>query len=254
MVDREQLILPKIDLDPIRNRILKLTSRIIFKLEDRSGFALNPPIYEPGTLPLSDGSKLSFFEYAVKGLEEYHGTLGRWDFPDEYPLMISAKPDSITHREVGRTQKIPYVDINLKDKLLPYYTGTLLPALCEPENDPTTYGETAYIDADVVALLNERINQGRYVAVFKVNQEPSLWNLVQEPDKLDEALRDRKREKVVIDDALGIASKLGLDAGLTTDLTRWILDTTTNLEVLYLQGLYQSDTKSFASFPHYNET
>lgn len=243
-MEREQLTLPKIDLDLIRSRITKLTSRIIFKLEDRSGFPLNPPVYEPGALPLSDGSNLSFLEYSVKGLEEYHGRLGRWDFPDEYPLMLSAKPTSITQRTVDGTPALPNIDINLKDKLLPFYTGTLLPRLCESKDDPSTYGETAYIDADAIELLNERINLGRYVAVYKVNNDRSLWDLVSEPNRLDEALRDRKREQVVIDDALGIASRLGLDASLTEDLTRWIIDATTDLEVKYLQGLYpQLDTK-----------
>lgn len=238
MVDREQLILPKVDLDPVRSRITKLTSRIIFKLEDRSGFPLNPPVYEPGALPLSDGSNLSFLEYAVKGLEEYHGSLGRWDFPEEYPLMISVKPTAITHRTVDGTLVLPNVDINLKNKLLSFYIGTLLPRLCEPKDDPSTYGETVYIDADVVELLNERMNLGRYVAVSKVNNDSFLWNLVSEPEKLDEALRDRNREKVVIDAAMQTASRLGLDVALTADLARWIIDTTTDLEVKYLQGLY----------------
>ena len=244
----EGFILPKVEIEPIRKRITKLTSRIIFKLEDRASFPLNSPIYQTGTMSLSDGSNLSFFEHATKGLEEYHGILGRWKYPGEYPLMIAViKPVSIIDREVtcGEAKDFPLlppVNINIKDKLLPFYTGTLLPRLCDPTDDPNTYGETAYIDADVVELFNERINLGRYVVLSKVDPrnkggDEKLWDLVDKPAELDEALRDREREKDVVYGALAIAARLGLNMRLTDDLTRWIIDTTTDLEVKYLQGL-----------------
>lgn len=231
------LALPAVDLIPVRGRITTLSSRIIFKLEDRSHFLHNPSTYIPGAIPLSDKSGLSFFEYSVKGLEDYHGLLGRWKYPDEYPLMISVKPEPITSREVSNLPLLPAVGINFKDPLFNYYTKSLLPRICQPGDDPNTYGETAYMDADVVALLNERINLGRYVAVSKVNSDQTLWDKIDDSEGLNEALRDRNREKVVIDSVTAVASKLGLDMGLTKDLFRWVLDATTDLEVKYLQGL-----------------
>ncbi len=240
MENKEHNIVP---LEVLRSRLTKLTSRIIFKLEDRSGFPLNPPVYQPGAIPLSDGSNLSFLEYAIKGLEEYHGVLGRWESSDQHPLIISAKPTTIARPAVVGLPTLPNVDINVKDKLLPFYTGTVLPQLCDHKDNTDTYGETAYIDADALELLNERINLGRYVAASKVEQDPKIWSIVSNTEALINVLRDSEREKVVISGALEIASRHGLDASLTVSLFRWVIDTTMDVEVAYLQGIPHPNIK-----------
>ena len=239
---KEQVIVP---LDLLRSRITKLTSRILFKLEDRSGFPLNPPIYQPGAIPIPDGSSPSFLEYSIRGLEEYHGVLGRWQFPDEHPLIISAKPTIITRNTVCGLPTLPNVDINVKDALMPFYTDTVLPQLCEDKDEPDTYGETAYLDADVLELLNERINLGRYVAQSKVNDNPEIWNVVSDTPALIEELTDRDREKVVINNALKIARRHGLNARFTRGFIKSVIAQTINVEVAYLQGLPSQKSHSF---------
>lgn len=246
MVDREPKGIPidiEVPLPLLRGRLSRLTSRIIFKLEDRAGFALNHPVYEPGAIPLSDGSTSSFFEFAIKGLEDYHGLLGRWEFPDEYPLLDSTKSSTIARRKVGGLPVLPKVDINVKDLLLPYYVDGILPRICEHQDDPDTYGETVYIDADIVALVNERVNLGRYVAAAKAHDNPDLWKIVPDTDKLNHALRDYDRENVVIGQAKVEAAKVGLDVAFTGDLFRWVIERTTDIEVEYLQSLLSKNTK-----------
>ena len=49
------------------------------------------------------------------------------------------------------------VPISTADGLLSFYRG-LLPDLCTPGSDPSSFGETAYVDADLLSLLNERVN------------------------------------------------------------------------------------------------
>lgn len=240
MENKEHNIVP---LEVLRSRLTKLTSRIIFRLEDRSSFPLNSPVYQPSAVLLSDGSSPSFLESAIKGLEEYHGTLGRWEFHDQHPLIISAKPATIARSTVGGLPALPNIDINLKDKLLPFYTGTVLSQLCDHKDGPDTYGETVYLDADVLELLNERINLGRYVAASKVEQDPKIWSIVSNTEALINVLRDSEREKVVISGALEIASRHGLDASLTASLFRWVIDTTMDVEVAYLQGLPSPNIK-----------
>lgn len=241
MESKELNVIP---LDLLRSRLTRLTSRIIFKLEDRSSFPLNPPVYQPGAVPLSESFNLSFLESAVKGLEEYHSALGRWEFHDQRPLIISAKPAAIARRTVGGLPALPSVDIPLKDKLLPFYIDTVLPQLCDLKDDPDTYGETVYLDADVLELLNERINLGRYVAASKAEGNPNIWNIVSNTDELIEVLRDRKREDVVIKEALEIAGRHGLGPSLTESIFRWIIERTMDVEISYLQGIPQPDTKT----------
>ena len=43
----------------------------------------------------------------------------------------------------------------------------MLRDLYREDDDPTTYGEIIYSDADLILLLHERINMGRFIAKSK---------------------------------------------------------------------------------------
>lgn len=249
---------PHVDINVVRDRITILNSRVITRLEDRSRFPLNPSVYRPGAVILPDDSNRSKLEYTIEEFEKYHAKLGeggnkwgRWEYADQYPLIISIPADT-PRRPSGELPVLPYVDINLKDKLLLFYTDSALPQITEQRDDPDTHGETPNLDADLLELLNERMNLGRYVAVSKIEVNPDIWDIVSDSVKLAEALRDRGREKFVIRDALKSARRHGLirakkDLGridvergwFVRGFFRWVIDHTLDLEVKYLQGVIQ---------------
>jgi chorismate mutase len=206
-----------------------MTDRLLMRLHDRAGFPLNRPVYEPGGVPIPGRPDVSLFSFAIEGLEAYHASLGRFEHPDQFPLSEAGRPRTPSPDE--------RVQIALREDLEAFYTGEVLPRLCEDAVDPGNFGETAYVDADLLELLNERIHIGRDIALAKVAREPDLWEIVRDEESLKERLTDKERERLVIEDAGLAAERYGLDRELSRFVFEWIISRTLHLEVEYLQRL-----------------
>lgn len=226
-----------LDLSVVRLKLTKMTDRILMRLHDRAGFPLNRPVYQPGAIEIPARPGISLFDFAIEGLESYHASLGRYDFPDQFPLSHAGQARPEGSRRVAPAAAGKKVEIALRADLERFYTGDVLPRLCEDADDPNCYGETAYCDADLLELLNERINVGRDIALAKVQREPDLLQLLADDESLAERLTDRVREEAVLDDAAIAAERYSLDPRLARFVFRWIIDRTLNLEVEYLKRL-----------------
>ncbi len=237
---RAGLVEPGVDLAAIRLRLTKMTDRILMRLHDRAGFPLNLAIYRPGAIPIPNRPGMSLFDFAVEGLEAYHASLGRYDFPDQFPLGDpKGHGAAAVERPVAKNRE--RVEIPLRDDLVTFYTGEVLPRLCIDDDDPNSYGESAYADADLLALLNERVNVGRDVARSKIERDGSLLGLVDDPGALREQLQDREREARVIADAKTAAERYGLDPELAGSVFEWVIARTLTLEVEFLRLLPPSN-------------
>lgn len=82
-----------------------------------------------------------------------------------------------------------------------------------PASDPESYGETAYVDADLLALLNRAHQLGRYVAQAKLADDPAVTALLHDRSALDARLRRRDRDEAVVDAARQAASGCDLGPG-----------------------------------------
>jgi chorismate mutase len=101
-----------------------------------------------------------------------------------------------------------------------------------------SYGETVYVDADLLELLHERIGMGRIVAAIKVVGSPDILDVAQDRQKLSDILKDPEREETVIKDAVETGkTRYELDPDTVGFVFRWIIDQTLDLEVEYLQRL-----------------
>lgn len=219
----------------MRRKLDRLNDQIIGRLQDRSRFLLNTAIYRPDGIHIEGKEGVRFLDHALAGLETYHTTLGRFRFPDQYPLH----PEAVTEAPVKWSfdmPAIPAVNLSIQDHVIDFYVK-LLPAICESGDDTTTYGEAAYVDADIVVLIHERINMGRYVAYFKFMQDPTVLNLLAQPEQLRAALTVKKREDEVIAAAMRSAEQRGLDIHIIAKMFRWMIDETLDLEVEYLRLL-----------------
>ena len=105
------------DLSEIRLRLDQMTERILGRLKDRSRFPQNPAVYLPDGVALAGRDGISFLEYALEGLEAFHATLGRYEYPDQYPLFTAAPPASMARRIVGAPD-IPRLAISIREDLL----------------------------------------------------------------------------------------------------------------------------------------
>jgi chorismate mutase len=233
------------ELAELRAKLNRLSEQIVGRLKDRAWFALNPAVYTPGAIPITGRPDLSFMEWALEGLERYHASLGRFDVPDQHPLLPEVVGPSPVQRRFT-LPRLPAIAPPPRDQLIRYYIS-ILPRLCRPGDDPHYYGETAYADADLLARINERIYLGAFVAHSKLARRPEIAALAAQPDALRAALRDPQREADVIAQARAAAERYGLDAGLIDEVFAWIIAQTLDLEVRFVQQVAASQAQPLAS-------
>jgi monofunctional chorismate mutase len=226
-----------LELMDLRTKLNQMTERIVSRLKDRSRYALNTSVYRIDEIPIEGRTGISFFEFALEQLEQYHAALGRYRFPDQYRLT-NISPHTPVQRELVPTSSIQQVDIELKDEIITYYL-TLLHDLCEEGDDPTTYGETVYCDADLIVLLHERINLGRFVAESKLQSDASLQIIAKSQNALRTRLRKPQREQTVIANARKIALSYNLNQDVVEHCFRWLITKTLEVEINYLQQRFR---------------
>jgi chorismate mutase len=223
-------------LGELRIKLDQMAERIISRVKDRSRFPQNPAVYEKDAVEVKGRKGVSFLEFALEGLENYHASLGRFDYPDQTPLVIR-KFSSKAGREVPEAGLgIAKVGISVKEDIFSFYLR-FIKKLCPSGEDKTTFGETAYCDADLLELLNERINLGRFVAESKLKSDRSIASAAAGGDRgaLVAKLRNAAREEEVVAKAKEAAARYGLDGELVGELFKWIVEETIKVEAEYLQ-------------------
>jgi monofunctional chorismate mutase len=226
-----------VDIDDLRTKLNQMTERIVSRLKDRSRYLLNESVYVQGKISIENKKGISFLEFALEGLENYHASLGRYNFPDQYRLT-NVSPFTAVVREYP-ISPIMRVDIELKDEIIKFYKK-MLEALCTKGDDKTTYGETVYCDADLIVLMHERINVGRFVAESKIQANPSIVNVVNNKGELRQQLKEPIREQAVINYAREIAIRYDLNPNVVESCFRWLIDKTLEVEIDYLRKKYGS--------------
>jgi chorismate mutase len=223
-------------LDVARGRIARMTKRILFRLNERSDFPINRPVYLKDAIEIEGRTGISLLEFAIEGMEAYHASLGRYQYPDEYSLLTGNITEPSVRRSVN-TLALPQVDLSITQELLEFYQQGVLPKLCRDDDDPNAYGATVYLDAQLLELLNQRINVGRYIAQAKADANPEILRVVSDSQELSSRLRDKPQEERVIQGVLEAAEACGLETELAERVFRWIIETTIKVEVGYLQAL-----------------
>ncbi|RME79293.1 MAG: hypothetical protein D6769_02830 [Methanobacteriota archaeon] len=224
----------ELELAKIRERLDRAADRLMLRLRDRTYFPQNLRVYEKDGIEIRGKEGVSFAEYALEELEKFHAKLGRFRYKDQVPLIYKPTKDECPVERDIPEEPIWDIHIELKDKLFPTYVE-LIKTICNEGDDPTTYGETVYCDADVLYLLADRIQVGRYVAEAKLREDPSIADIVNNTDELRARLTRKDREKVVIQKGEDLAERYGLTRELGAKLFRTIIDLTLGLEVDYLK-------------------
>lgn len=223
------------NLEDLRIRLDQATERIVSRLKDRSRLPLNPQVYVPDAVQINGRYGISLLQFAIEGMEAYHASLGRYEYSDQYPIISTALPKSATTR-TGTDTELSEFEIKVSEELLEFYRS-VLPGLCQKGDEPKSYGETVYIDADLLELMHERVNTiGRYVAQSKYDRGPEILQHADNPDAVRAMLRDVKREDNVIERVKESAVKYSLKTEVAESVFRWLMKETLDVEVLYLQA------------------
>ena len=225
-----------LDLSAVRMQLSKMADRILMRLHDRSGFPLNRPVYERGAVKMVSGQQSSFLELGAGGDRGLSRVVGPLPLPGPVPVgeLDAAGCGGSARRRCARD---PGCDHRASGPALAVYIDVVLPQLCVPGEDAQTYGETVYIDADTLELLNERIQVGRKVAMAKIASDLALWDLIERPEERMERLRDRAREEAVLEDVEQRARRYEIDPALARSVFVWVIEQTIRVEVAFLQGM-----------------
>ena len=228
------------ELGELRIRLDQMTERITSRFKDRSRFPTNGAIYQPDGVPIIGRSGVSLFQFAIEGLESYHASLGRFDDSDQHPVLgLNLPPSKVTKRE--SQSPLHRLDMNISDSLLQFYRDLVLKH-CKPGDDPHTYGETAYLDADLVQMIHERVNIGRYVADVKGRSDPTIYQSARNEELLLSKLKDRPREEALINKVRNTAQSYDLNPDMVVDAFGWMIDKTLEIEIAYIQQANTSET------------
>lgn len=233
MIEEGSRQVPPANLGELRVKLDQMTERITSRLKDRSRFPQNDPVYEPDAVRIAGCTGISLLQFAIEGLEVYHASLGRFDYADQFPVLSVKLPQSSVERTVGESP-LQRLSISVNDNLFPFYRN-LISKYCKHGDDPATYGETAYVDADLIQIVNERINIGRYVADVKERNDPSVFEARWDKELLLSKLRDKVREEDLIEKVRNTAQSYVLNPDMAEEAFRWIIERTIDVEIAYIQ-------------------
>ncbi len=221
----------KSNLKELRIKLDQMTERIISRLKDRLRYKLNNKVYQKNKILIKNRGGISFFEFALEGLEKYHASLGRYKFPDQFPIFSRYFFCQVKRKTP--ISSIAKVKINSGREIINFYLNSLK-EFCIKGNDHLTYGETVYCDADIIELLNERINLGRYIAQVKLKKNPLLLK-IKNFKKLETGLRNLSREKEVLEKAKNTALRYKFPQKIAEKYFYWIIRKTIEVEIEYLK-------------------
>lgn len=219
---------------------------IIFSLIERSQFARNSPVYQPGATVqqyLKDsGRQLSLLEYLLMETvrwfgssmclgcrhslahlsvnvicqEHVHGKIRRFSNSEENAFFPNYLPPLILPPLQSQEEDVLYPaakEVNVNNAIMEMYLEHLLPGIAV-EGDDGQYGSSAMYDVMILQALSKRIHYGKFVAESKFRKQTVEYSELikkKDEDAIMELLTDRAVELKVIERVKLKASTFGQD-------------------------------------------
>ncbi len=235
----------QLQLQNIRNMLIRQEETIIFALIERAQYKHNKKIYEPGAFEIN-GFDGSFCDYYLYKSDCVDAMIRRFTAPDQYPFFSDLPEPVIPVESVDS----PIIDtgLNINNTLKDIYVNQLVPYICE-EGDDAQYGSGVLCDKICLRALSTRIHYGMFVAESKfLNQTDEYMQLINAEDRegIMELLTDRDVEERLLARVKRKAETYGQDPGDITKsykieplhvaeiYRRWIIPLTKDVEVDYL--------------------
>ncbi|CCE65731.1 hypothetical protein TPHA_0M01560 [Tetrapisispora phaffii CBS 4417] len=167
-----------LNLQNIRDELVKMENSIIFKFIERSNFPTCPSIYDPKhsnlSIPNFEGS---FLDWAILQLEIAHSQLRRFESPDETPFF----PDKIL-KPILPSIEYPQIlakyssEVNYNNKIKRIYIDEIVPLISKYSGDQAeNFGSVATRDIELLQSLSRRIHFGKFVAEAKFQNNVELY-------------------------------------------------------------------------------
>lgn len=207
----------------------RLEDTIIYNLIERAQFPLNPTIYLPKALELSDDHDGSFLDWMLSSQELLHAKVRRYQAPDEYPFFPSTLDVKPMMKPLNYPALLHPNDVNINQKLKEVYIAKILPAICRSSGgaggedrgeQQENYGSTAVADVALLQALSRRIHFGKFVAESKFRDDQEGFSkLIEEKDveEIGNRITKKKVEEEVLRRLRFKAKLYGRDPTLKPD-------------------------------------
>ncbi|KAL5710574.1 Chorismate mutase 2 [Ranunculus cassubicifolius] len=237
----------ELNLQSIRDSLIRQEDTIIFSLIERARFPINSPAYDSSQI---GGSVL---DYIVKETEIIQAKAGRYTNPEEHPFFPDDLPPPIfPPRQYPQVLHPVAASININKTIWKFYLEEFLP-LFVSEGDDGNYGSTVECDLQCLQALSRRIHYGKFVAEVKFRDDPQDYGtFIQTQDRdalmklltfeaVEEAVKRRVEKKasvfgqeVTLDDK-GSEGKYKVDPAVVSRLYgEWVMPLTKLVQVEYL--------------------
>lgn len=206
-----------LNLQNIRDELVKMEDTIIFNFIERSHFPTCPPVYikNSNDLPIKNFNG-SFLDWAHVKLEMAHSQLRRFESPDENPFF----PDNLL-KPILPSIHYPQVldlhasEINYNDKIKDIYIKEIIPLMSKYKgNQPENYGSVATRDIECLQSLSRRIHFGKFVAEAKFQSDIPLYTkLIKDTDidGITKNITNSEVEKKILERLIRKAEVYGVD-------------------------------------------
>jgi chorismate mutase len=236
----------QLQIEQVRNVLIRLEETIIFALIERAQFECDPVIYDPGRFgDVLEGESLVGF--MLLETERSHAKVRRYSSPDEHPFFDNL-PEPILPSLQFEESPLRHNSININAEIRRIYEQEIVPHVCRAGDDKQ-YGSAAVCDVACLQSLSKRIHYGKFVAESKLRRGGAeLMAAVAARDAagIMEAITDEAVEEAVLKRVetkarrytgeLAEASKVPtVDYNQVVDIyRRWIIPLNKQVQVEYL--------------------
>ncbi|CDR42666.1 CYFA0S10e00892g1_1 [Cyberlindnera fabianii] len=207
-----------LDLQNIRDALVRMEDTIIFNFIERSQFCTCPSVYERNkfNIPNFDGS---FLDWSHVELEKVHSQVRRFESPDEVPFFPDQLKEpllpSINYPKILAS----YADeVNINSLIKEVYLEHIVPLISAGEGEqPENLGSCTVCDIDNLQALSRRIHFGKFVAEAKYQNEKELFTeLIKKKDVagIDAAITNSAVEAKILERLVTKAQVYGTDPTL----------------------------------------
>lgn len=222
-----------LDLDgALRPGLDLLANEIVISLKKRSRFKQNLEIYRPGLV--ASYPDASLLDYVLARVERLHAELGRYVYCEQEAFSDVADVVPLIRRPPPRNP-IPIVHVAHGEKVLRFYRQWIESALA-PGTDSDTFGETVTSDVAVLQNIYERINYGKLVAEYKLQQDPEKFSKTGgDPEAIRSLIVHKEREKRVLELHEHLARHYEFDVDQIRWIVEWVIAVTIEVQIKYIQ-------------------
>lgn len=227
-----------LDLQNIRDVLVRMEDTIIFNFIERAQFFTSPSIYQVDKFDIPDFSG-SFLDFVLMNIEKTHSQVRRYESPDEMPFfpndILEPLLPSINYPKILAAY---HDEININSLIKENYIEHIIPMISRgPGEEPENLGSCMTCDIDNLQNLSRRIHFGKFVAEAKFQNDRALYTkMIKEKDVagIDAAITNSAVEAKILERLVEKARAYGTDPTL-----KWSEDQHSKVNAEHLAKIYK---------------